>query len=214
MKLKVLLCWLATVLLPVAAFSVEPTAPASSEEKIAKGLLLQHEGRKIFSPCRHRSYYQLEDVSPNAEVSAQLAQLGLADGKNIYVEFLSVIVQDQLQVKHINLARTEARCHEAGGPDEVWRAAGSQTGQETAWQLVVAADELLLTRPGKPELKLAYKVKNGEGGAVVLSTPEKPETGWRILRQYCQDKTSGTLYGWRAELTVDGEVLKGCAWQR
>ncbi len=212
MKFRKLLPLLAAFILPMAAVAVEP-APAVSEEKIAKGLLLQHEGRKIFSPCRHRSYYKLEDVSPNADVSAQLVKLGLVDGKNLYVEFLSVIEQDQLQAKHINLARAEARCHEAGGPDEIWRAAG-QANQGSAWQLVVAADELLLTRPGKPELKLAYKSHQEGSGAVVLTTSDKPEAAWRIQRQYCQDQASGTLYGWQAELTVDGEVLKGCAWQR
>ena len=208
MKWKLLLCLLACLALSSGVSAAD--APSDNEEKIAKGLLLQHEGRMIFSPCRHRSYYQLEDLSPNRGLTAQLTELGLADGKSLYVELQGALDDNRLRARNLNLARTESRCHEAGGPDELWRAAG----QNAPWRFVAIAGELLLTRPGMPELKLAYTKVKSEDDRVELVTPEKTEAVWRLRRQYCQDKTAGMLFGWRAEIKVDGEVLQGCAWQR
>jgi uncharacterized membrane protein len=209
MKNRVVACLLVLVGCSLGSIAAE-TAPVVSEEKIAKGLLMQHAGRVIFSPCRHQSYYQVEDLSPNAGLTAQLGNLGLAEGKNLYVEFQGTLEGDTLKARQINLARAEARCHEAGGPDERWRAAG----QDEAWRFVAIAGEILLTRPGKPDLKLPYNSTKTENDLIVLTTAEKPDAQWRFERRYCRDQSAGMLFGWQAEIKIEGEVLHGCAWQR
>lgn len=66
------------------------TAPAADSRaataagKVARGLILQSQERLIFTPCRDRNYVNIEDLSPNAEVTTQLKALGLAEGTPIY----------------------------------------------------------------------------------------------------------------------------------
>ena len=193
--------------LPAAA--QDPVLPVA-EEQIARGLLMQHDGKMIFAPCRDRSYANVEDVSPGAAVTVALGELGLADGKNLYVEFLGKSEGGNLRVSAVNFARTETRCQQPGGTEESWRAAGNGP----AWSLAVGAGQLLLKRAGKPDLQLAHGEIRSEGTTTQIPTAEKATAEWRFYRQICRDKGASMLFGWQAELKVDGEVLKGCAWQR
>jgi len=194
--------------LPASAQPVADSAPAV--DKIAKGLLMKHGERLIFAPCRDRSYVNVEDVSANAAVTASLNEFGLGEGKNLYVEFMGKLDGGLLRVSAINLARREARCWQAGGPDELWRAAGQQPG----WTLVAGAGQLRLSRDGKADLNAAYnEIRNADGVAQIV-TGDAAKGDWRFRRQSCVDQKAGILFGWQAEVKVDGQLLRGCAWQR
>jgi putative lipoprotein len=193
--------------LPVLAQTVE-TKPA--EEQIARGFVMQHDGRMIFTPCRDRSYATVDDLSPNRAVTASLQELGLGAGKTLYVEFIGKSDHGTLSVSVVNFARTETRCQLGGGSDELWRAAGSNP----TWTLVAGAGHLWLQREGKPEMKLSYAEIRTQDTTTQILTPERVGAEWRFQRQACQDQGAAMLFGWKAELTIDGTLLKGCAWQR
>lgn len=195
-------------IVPAAAQTPGDSAPAV--DKIAKGLLMKHGERLIFAPCRDRSYVNVEDVSPNTAVTASLKEFGLGEGKNLYVEFMGKLDGGRLAVSAINLARREARCWQAGGPDEAWRAVGQPPG----WTLVAGGGQLRLSRDGQADLSAAYsEIRNADGVAqIVTGGAEKGD--WRFRRQACVDQKAGILFGWQAELKVDGQLLRGCAWQR
>ena len=36
----------------------------------------------------------------------------------------------------------------------------------------------------------------------------------RFERGLCRDTMADTVFGWSAQVTLNGEALKGCAWQR
>lgn len=193
--------------LPILAQTPE-TKPA--EEQIARGFVMQHDGRLIFTPCRDRSYATVDDLSPSKAVTAALRELGLGAGKTLYVEFIGKSDHGTLSVSLLNFARTETRCQPGGGSDELWRAAGSNP----AWTLVAGSGHLWLKREGKPELKLSYGEIKTQDATTQILTPEMSGAEWRFQQQLCHDQGAAMLFGWQAELKIDGALLKGCAWQR
>lgn len=209
LNLKNLLGLLAAAGLTLSVLA-QPVETKPVEEKITRGFVMQHDGKMIFTPCRDRSYATVDDVSPNKAVTAALKQLGLGAGENLYVEFIGKSDHGTLSASLVNFARTETRCQLGGGSDELWRAAGSNP----AWSLVAGSGHVWLKREGKPELKLSYADIKTQDATTQILTPERSGAEWRFQRQICHDRGAAMLFGWQAELKIDGTVLKGCAWQR
>lgn len=194
--------------LPLFA-SAADAASAPASEKIARGLLLQHAGRMIFTPCRERTYVQLEDTSPDQQLSAALVKLGLAENKPLYVEFTGLAEADRLKVSWINFAHTDARCQASANPDEKWRALGAAPD----WTMHLSEQQVRLNEAGQPEFR-HHEVVIAAGSATVAITvgKEQPEQ-WLLTRQLCRSQDKNSLFGWQAELRRPGKVLRGCAWQ-
>lgn len=209
LTLKNLLALLAILSLtePVLAQTLE-TKP--TEEQIARGFVMQHDGKMIFTPCRDRSYATVDDLSPNSTVTSSLQTLGLGAGKTLYVEFIGQSDQDMLRVSMINFARTKTRCQLGGGPDELWRA----TGSNPSWTLVAGAGQLLLKREAMPDIKLSYAEIRTQKTTTQILTPERSGAEWYFHQQVCHDQGAAMIFGWQAELKIDGMLLHGCAWQR
>lgn len=81
-------------------------------------------------------------------------------------------------------------------------------GTEPFWGGGIRPDGLSLTRVGQAEVRAGnpgVKVKGGAGvwdaGALVLTLRAEP----------CSDGMSDRRYGYRAEVTFDGQTLTGCA---
>jgi uncharacterized membrane protein len=183
-------------------------ATAAGEAKIARGLLLENEGRVFFAPCRDRSYLNVSDGSPDGEVLRALHDFGLAPGSNLYVELLAVQEGGRLRVQALNFARTSARCLGEVNNDEQWRA----LGLEGQWAAVAGAGVLLLEQSGRTELRTAYRAI--EEGKDEFSIPAELAV-LHLRRGLCRLKDGSTLSGWQAELkTAAGERLEGCGWER
>lgn len=194
------------------AATAEPAKAEAApvEDRLASGLLMQHGDRLIFAPCRDRSYTTVDDLSPQAVLTTALKEFGLAPGTNLYVEFVGKLDGGMLRVSGINLASREARCRSFGGAGELWRAAGEKPG----WQVVAGEGQLRLKREGKPDWQQAYGEIRQAGETVRISTPGAASAEWQFRRQFCHDKAASLLFGWQAEIRIDGETLHGCAWQR
>ena len=119
---------------PTPPLAQLPAAAAPAQPKIARGLLLLHEGRVFMAPCRDRSYVNVEDVSEAGAVLAALRDFGLAPGNNLYVELMGVQEGGLLRVSGSAPALTSlAPSSEVDGlPDGtaifVWAAAGTGGG--------------------------------------------------------------------------------------
>ena len=81
-------------------------------------------------------------------------------------------------------------------------------GTEPFWGGRIRADGLVLSRAGQadvavanPGVKVAGEVGTWEAGRLALRLDPEP----------CSDGMSERQYGYRAEVTIDGEVLRGCA---
>jgi putative lipoprotein len=201
------------VLAALAAFASTPIlAEESAAPKLASGLLMKQGGKLVFAPCRDRSYAVMEDVSPKGSLTATLNPLGLEAGKKLYVEVFGVLEGMNLRASELNFARTDGRCQMPGSKDENWLAAG------TGWALIAGSDQVLVKQPGKIDVAVPVGKFKTEGS---LTSYEASQAGnklaLRFERAVCrqQPKEGGeVLMGWTATVTVNGETLKGCAWQR
>lgn len=203
---------LALAVASVGVHADEAAAPAAGQKpKLAYGLMMKQGDKLVFSPCRDRSYALVEDVSADQSVVGGLEQVGLAAGRKLYVELLGVSDGLALKASALNLARTDGRCQQPGGADEAWQAAGKAAG----WALAAGGEQVRLKRPGAADLVLPYRefVRDGQ-----LARYDGEAAGHalslRFEQKACRDTTVDTVFGWTATLTVDGQTLQGCAWQR
>jgi len=81
-------------------------------------------------------------------------------------------------------------------------------GTEPFWSGRIQADGLTLSRAGQPDVSAANTGVRVEGDVGVWGV------GGLIFRLHpepCSDGMSDRQYDYRAEVTINGEVLKGCA---
>lgn len=182
-----------------------PPPPAPAPEKgIARGLMLAHGDRLIFSPCRDRSYLAVEDASPGGEVVATLKQLGLADGRPLYVELVGESTQDRLQASALNFAHTDARCHAPRQTAGHWRAAGK------TWQLTTTGDKLRLAQGGGTDQETGFTEKQADPSTARL---QAGDATWEFRKRPCLQSEDGFASGWTAEGRSASQTWRGCAWR-
>ncbi|MBU1363004.1 MAG: hypothetical protein KKE51_04170 [Gammaproteobacteria bacterium] len=189
----------------------EEAKPVDNTPKMAYGLMMQQGDRLIFSPCRDRSYANVEDVSADGSVTRALNSVGLAAGKRLYVELLGVLDNGTLKASAFNMARVEGRCQMPGGKEEAWRAAGN----DPAWALVAGGEHVRLQRYGKPEVVLPYAEFRSEGNVSRYDgSADRNKLAIRLEKTICRDVQANGAFAWTATVELNGEALKGCAWQR
>lgn len=189
-------------------FAAGEPAPLAAE-KIIRGLILQHAGKMVFTPCNERSYAELDDVSPQGQIGKALQNFGLAEQKPLYVEFSGRINNGVLQASSINFADRQARCQASTQFAEKWRAIGSQPG----WSLSVGEQQMRLERDGQAARLLSEVILKTEGDLVRLTSKDVGAEDWQFKRELCTDGDKKHLFGWRATLKSGDLTLRGCAWQ-
>lgn len=200
-------------LLPLAAvfFShgllAQETKVPDTKPKLAYGLMIQQGEKIVFSPCRDRSYINVEDVSPDRSVSKALNAVGLDSGKKVYAELVGILEGSILKASDINMVQTDGRCQMPGTAEETWRASGNEPG----WVLLAGGDSVALKQPGKADVSAAYEPFKREGK---LATFDAGQLNVRLENTHCHDPLAKAVFGWTATVTANGQVLKGCAWAR
>lgn len=185
--------------------------PVDTKPRLAYGQVIKYGSKVMFAPCRDRSFTQLEDVSDDGQVTRALDMLGLSAGQKLYVELLGFVEGTALKASQVNFAQTDGRCRLPGGQDEAWRASGNEPG----WILAAGGERMQLKRNGKPEVVLPYApFKNENGVATYEAVQDNQKLGLRFEHRLCRDALAKSVFGWTATVTLDGEVLQGCAWQR
>lgn len=203
--------------LPVAlslAIVMSSAAAAPSHDnspQLAYGLMMKQGGKLVFAPCRDPSYAFVEDVSDDGQVVRGLDQVGLAAGKQLYVELLGWLDGGTLRAKSINLARTDGRCQRPGSNGEAWLA----SGHGPDWAMAAGTAGIQLQRAGVPELSIPYSAFREAGTVSTFSSEgEYGKLEISLTKALCRDQAAATIAGWTATIAVDGQILKGCAWQR
>lgn len=194
-----------------SGLQAEEARRAENTSKLAYGQLIKHGDKLVFSPCRDRSYAMMEDVSPDRSVTGALKSVGLDAGKKLYVELMAVVDGGMIRASGLNQARTEGRCQQPGGSEESWRAAGNEPG----WLLAVGKEVIVVKRQGKADVSVTAVPPRNEGGATHFDTA----TGGNRLavnfeKVLCHDTMADSVFGWTATVNLNGQTLKGCAWQR
>jgi putative lipoprotein len=199
------------VLVLSSALQAEEAKPVDATPKLAYGLMMKQGDRLIFTPCRDRSYAIVDDVSADGSVTKLLNSVGLESGKRLYVELLAVLDNGTLKASGFNMVRVEGRCQMPGGKEESWRAAGN----DPAWALVAGGEHVRLQRYGKPEVNLPYAEFKVEGNARRYEgNADNNKLAVRLEKAVCRDAQADGVFAWTATVDVNGQTLKGCAWQR
>lgn len=211
---------LSALALPVLAEVVtNPPENSPKLEKISRGLLMQYNGKMIFSPCRERTYVDLVDQTPNQILTRQLQQLGLSQGKPLYVEFFGTPAENtQLKASWLNFAHTTARCQPAANLEEQWRAiSGTDLPSNQGEWLLRVTDQAahLLQSPNPDYVDSPYAPIVRATGAVDLELREQASGNrWEFRHALCRGKDREMLFGWSATLKNGAAtVLQGCGWQ-
>ncbi len=202
------LLFIGTVFLCQMAMAADVPATVKLE-KVVRGLLMQHAGKMIFSPCNERIYAELDDSSPQNHISKALQNFGLSDQKPLYVEFIGRMDKGIAKVSWLNFADQHARCQASARFDEKWRALGDSPN----WSLRVGENQMKLEREGQATLLLNEAMTSIENELVQLSAKNPPTEDWILSRELCTDAEKKHLFGWRANLKSGGQTLHGCAWQ-
>ena len=198
-------------LLFACGLQAQDSKPADKTPKIASGLLMKQGDKLVFAPCRDRSYAMVDDISPERMVTRALDSVGLAAGKKLYVELMAVLDGGMLRASGLNLARAEGRCQQPGGNVESWRASGNEPG----WLLAVGPEVVVLKRLGQPDANVPPTPIVREGGVVRFEVQtEASRLKARFENKVCNDTMADAVFGWTAMVEINGQTLKGCAWQR
>jgi putative lipoprotein len=198
-------------LLFACGLQAQDSKPADKTPKIASGLLMKQGDKLVFAPCRDRSYAMVDDISPERMVTRALDSVGLAAGKKLYVELMAVLDGGMLRASGLNLARAEGRCQQPGGNVESWRASGNEPG----WLLAVGPEVVVLKRLGQPDANVPPTPIVREGGVVRFEAQtEAARLKARFENKVCNDTMADAVFGWTATVEINGQTLKGCAWQR
>jgi putative lipoprotein len=189
----------------------QDSKPADKTPKIASGLLMKQGDKLVFAPCRDRSYSMVDDISPDGMVTRALDSVGLAAGKKLYVELMAVVDGGMVRASGLNLARTEGRCQQPGGNEESWRASGNEPG----WLLAIGPEVVVLKRLGQPDVNVPGAPTVRDGGVVRFEArTEASRLKARFENKVCLDTMADAVFGWTATVEINGQTLKGCAWQR
>jgi len=199
------------VVLFACGVHAQDSKPADKTPKIASGLLMKQGDKLVFAPCRDRSYAMVDDISPERMVTRALDSVGLAAGRKLYVELMAVVDGGMVRASGLNLARAEGRCQQPGGNEESWRASGNEPG----WLLAIGPEVVVLKRLGQPDVNVPGAPTVRDGGVVRFEArTEASRLKARFENMVCLDTMADAVFGWTATVEINGQTLKGCAWQR
>jgi len=151
------------------------------------------------------------DISQDGMVTRARDSVGLAASKKLYVELVAVVDGGMLRASGLNLARAEGRCQQPGGNEESWRASGNEPG----WLLAIGPEVVVLKRLGQPDVNVPGAPTVRDGGVVRFEArTEASRLKARFENKVCHDTMAGAVFGWTATVEINGQTLKGCAWQR
>lgn len=218
MKLRHIACIVSWALLSLPTLADEvniadlpASKPVDTKPRLAYGQVLKYGDKLMFAPCRDRSFVFFEDVSADGQVGKALDLIGLAAGKKLYVELLGFVEHDRLKASQVNFAQTDGRCQVPGTSDEAWRASGNEPG----WILAAGGERVQFKRQGREEVVLPYAPVLPENGQANYRVSEGGHALiLRFEQKLCRDQQANSVFGWTASVTLDGETLQGCAWQR
>lgn len=186
---------------PTTALLAE--TPPVPEAALARGLLMSHQGRLIFSPCRERNYMDVSDTSADLVVSKAMSSLS-QNGSPLYVEFFASLSNGKLIVSSLNFAHTDARCH-APRSGTGWRAIGSQS----PWQLDTFNAQARLTRADGSTQTTSVTVHDLATGGSRMAAEGSVEQTWLFEPKLCELLGQGIVTGWIAT----GPAGPGCGWK-
>jgi putative lipoprotein len=211
--------FLLLALLPAFAgcqmFSAQPEQAVVPAVRM-QGELSNVDNRLVFRPCQEQRRFTLEDGGNTGVVQESAALLNNGKG-TLFVDLQGQLLASKVPGSdgQINLSRLYRIQSEGQNCSDLnfKRLTIRASGHEPDWVINANNKGMILERPGQEALVLPYLEEQLPEGRFSLSSDAngKHLELW-VAPQRCVDSMSGSVQHLSAELRVDGQVLRGCAY--
>ncbi|WPO99005.1 hypothetical protein SFA35_20690 [Pseudomonas sp. HR96] len=180
-----------------------------------QGELGGENGQLLFQPCNEHRRYVVTDTG-HTSLLQEAATLASRPGK-LYVDLRGSFnassgggTDGQVNLQQVyRLARSDSACSDPNYKTLVLAA----NGQAPHWSVRVNAKGMEIQRPGQPDLALPVLEETLPDGRLSLSTEANDlRIELWLAPQRCVDSATGTVSSLTAELRINGQVQRGCAW--
>ena len=173
-----------------------------------QGQLTAADGKLLFQPCNETSSYVVNDTG-GTSVLQQAASLADTKGK-LFADVRGRIVDSRLDLEQLyRVERSGTACDDPNFKLQILRAAGHLP----EWNVKVSGKGMVVDRAGQPPLAVPYVEEQLGDGRFNLSTEANNQhiELW-VAPQRCVDGTTGAVNHMSAELRINGQVQRGCAY--
>jgi len=203
----------------------EDAGPALSDALIEgafRGMaVFDVDGRPRFEPCGPVASPPLALVdSTGGDLLAAYQELVGEPGGRLYVELRGRVepaargVLDGRPERQLVAQEVRRASFQPEGCDESLQGVAFRaTGNEPFWAVEITTIDITLERPDAAPIHFPYSPSADSAGVRVYSASLPGGTTLRLVVQEtrCQDGMSGFWFPFTAELTLDGETMRGCA---
>ncbi|WP_460153969.1 COG3650 family protein [Pseudomonas sp. S2_B07] len=173
-----------------------------------QGQLTAADGKLLFQPCNETSSYVVNDTG-GTSVLQQAASLADTKGK-LFADVRGRIVDSRLDLEQLyRVERSGTACDDPNFKLQILRAAGHLP----EWNVKVSGKGMVVDRAGQPPLAVPYVEEQLGDGRFNLSTEANNQhiELW-VAPQRCTDSSTGSVQHMSAELRINGQVQRGCAY--
>ena len=199
-------------LLPLFAACQLLDGPRQSASHVGQtrmqGQLTAADGKLLFQPCNETSSYVVNDTG-GTSVLQQAASLADTKGK-LFADVRGRIVDSRLDLEQLyRVERSGTACDDPNFKLQILRAAGHLP----EWNVKVSGKGMVIDRAGQPPLAVPYVEEQLGDGRFNLSTEANNQhiELW-VAPQRCTDSSTGSVQHMSAELRINGQVQRGCAY--
>lgn len=205
-------------LLPIFAgcqlFSSPRTNPTAGLPRM-QGELTAENGQLLFQPCQEQRRYVVQD-SGNTSILQESATLASKPGKlfaDVRGSFSATTTPGAdglLKLQQLyHLQRGGVGCEDLNFKRLTIRASGNAP----TWNMDVGNKGMVLERAGQPALALPYVEEQlGDGRFNLSSEANEQHIELWIAPQRCVDSVTGSVQHLTAELRINGQLHRGCAY--
>jgi putative lipoprotein len=214
-RVRFLLLALVPVFAGCQMFASEP------EQVVVPAVRMQGElsnvaNRLQFRPCQEQRRFALEDTGNTGLLQESVTLLNNGKG-TLFADLQGQMVASKVPGTdgQINLTRLYRIQSEGQGCSDLnfKRLTLRASGHEPDWVINANSKGMILERPGQEAVVLPYLEEQLPEGRFSLSSDANGQhlELW-VAPQRCVDSMSGSVQHLSAELRVDGQVLRGCAY--
>lgn len=187
--------------------------PARATERL-QGTITQQDGRLYLDTCQGRRSLQLID-SAMTGLAADAHMLTADSGLPLFADVRGHLVSNEADVSQLQLTKVYRLEAEGRGcsDDAFTELMLGASGHEPGWSVRITSRGLLLERPEQPPQALPYLEEQLPGGQTSFSSEANDQRLdlW-VAPQRCLDSATGAVSHLTAELRLNGETLRGCAY--
>lgn len=192
-----------------------PQAPSTAGMARMQGELSMINGKLAFTPCQANSVYIVNDTGSTSVMQEAAALAGpqhkvFADLRGRLSSTKAATGEAQFDVQQLyRLERSTNACDNPNFQRLILRASGSAP----EWSVNVNSKGMVIERAGQPALALPYLEEQlGDGRFSLSSEANNQHVELWVAPQRCVDPRQPSVQFMSAELRINGQVQRGCAY--